>query len=64
MPGRACGQDEMSTEDRRQQELFRESIFELGATEGSGGVYVSSRKQPGGAQIVMEWPLMTEKMAD
>lgn len=27
----------MSTEVRRQQELFRKSIFELGVTEGSGG---------------------------
>lgn len=53
----------MSTEVRRQQELFRKSIFELGVTEGSGGVYVSG-KQPGGAQIVMEWPLATGKMAD
>lgn len=54
----------MSTEVRRQQELSRESIFELGVTEGSGGVHVSFGKQPGGTQIVMEWPLMTEKMAD
>lgn len=53
----------MSTEVRRQQELFRESTFELGVTEGGGGVYMSG-KQPGGAQIVMEWLLTTEKMAD